>query len=475
MGKPVQTDVGSLTRHKLTPAASRRAVHQKANLESIAFVRGEQRLMQRFWYLFYNGLVIPVFWVLLQIGALANQKIRRGIRGRRGLFEQLSQDVKKLTKSRRIWFHSSSMGEFEQAKPIISALKKRYDNLDVVVSFFSPSGYEHSRNYKLASLITYLPFDSSAGARRFLDLIQPSAAIMVRYDIWPNHVWELRKREIPTLIANATLRKTSSRLYPLLRSFHHHVYQSITSILTVSQADVEAFQKLDLTHPQLHVIGETRYDQVWQRSEEARSKHLIPPAILKRKKVLVVGSSWEEDEAVLLPAFRRIAQHDSNALMILVPHEPNVETLERLEISLNYSLRSIRFSDLNDYSDENVILVDSIGILTALYQYADVAYVGGSFRQGIHNVLEPAVYGIPVLYGPKHQNSREAVELARRAGSFVVTNPEECYAHVRKLFNDKKARVKAGTVSLNLVRENIGATERFIEYLEKVLKKPAAE
>jgi 3-deoxy-D-manno-octulosonic-acid transferase len=444
-------------------------IHRGANPEFIAFVRGEQTLMQRFWYLFYNGVVIPVFWVLLQIGSAVNQKIRRGIRGRHHLFEQLSQDVTKLTGSRRIWFHSSSMGEFEQAKPIIAALKKRYDDLDIVVSFFSPSGYEHSRTYKLASLITYIPFDSRGGARRFLDLIRPSAAIMVRYDIWPNHVWELRRRNIPTFIANATLRANSARLYPVLRSFHHHVYQSISSILTVSQADVEAFRKLDLTHPQLHVIGETRYDQVWQRSEEARSKHPVPPAILKRKRVLVVGSSWEEDEAVVLPAFRRIAQHDSAALMILVPHEPTVETLERLEASLNYSLRSIRFSDLNDYSDENVILVDSIGILTALYQYADVAYVGGSFRQGIHNVLEPAVYGIPVLYGPKHHNSQEAVELARRGGSFVVTSPEECYARARKLFNDKRARLKAGAVSLNLVKENVGATERFIEYLENAL------
>jgi 3-deoxy-D-manno-octulosonic-acid transferase len=292
---------------------------------------------------------------------------------------------------------------------------------------------------------------------------------MVRYDIWPNHVWELQKRNIPTLIANATLRKNSSRHYPFLRSFHRQVYESITSILTVSQSDVDSFGNFQLTQPELHVIGETRYDQVWQRSEEARSKHLIPPDILKRKRVLVVGSSWEEDEAVVLPAFRRIAQHDSNAVMILVPHEPTIDTLERLELALNYSLRFIRFSDLNDFSDENVILVDGIGILMALYQYADVAYVGGSFRQGIHNVLEPAVYGIPVLYGPKHQNSQEALELARRGGSFVVTSQEECYTHLRKLLNDKKTRTKAGAESLRLVKENIGATDRFLHYLEKVL------
>lgn len=425
--------------------------------------------MQRFWYLVYNIIVIPLFWLLLRVGALVNRKIRRGLRGRRGLLQQLEQDIQKLTKSRRIWFHSSSMGEFEQAKPIIAALRRKYNDLDIIVTFFSPSGYEHSRNYKLASLITYIPFDSSANARRFVDLIRPAAAIMVRYDIWPNHVWELQKRNIPTLIANATLRKNSSRHYPFLRSFHRQVYESITSILTVSQSDVDSFGNFQLTQPELHVIGETRYDQVWQRSEEARSKHLIPPDILKRKRVLVVGSSWEEDEAVVLPAFRRIAQHDSNAVMILVPHEPTIDTLERLELALNYSLRFIRFSDLNDFSDENVILVDGIGILMALYQYADVAYVGGSFRQGIHNVLEPAVYGIPVLYGPKHQNSQEALELARRGGSFVVTSQEECYTHLRKLLNDKKTRTKAGAESLRLVKENIGATDRFLHYLEKVL------
>lgn len=427
--------------------------------------------MQRLWFLIYNILIVPGFWLLLQIASLFNSKIRRGIKGRKGLMERLEAEVKRLTRPRRFWFHSSSMGEFEQAKPIIAELRKRYNDIDIIVSFFSPSGYEPSRNYRLADLMTYLPFDSVRNVRRFLDLIRPTIAIMVRYDTWPNHVWELSKRGIPIVIANATLRKHSTRHYPLLRSFHRNVYDHITSILTVSQADVEAFQNFGLVRPELHVIGETRYDQVWQRSLEAKTKHLIPAHILKRKKVFVVGSSWEEDEAVLLPAFRRIAQHDSDALMILVPHEPTIPTLERLELALNYSLRSIRFSDLNDYSNENVVLVDSIGILTALYQYASVAYVGGSFRQGIHNILEPAVYGIPVLYGPKHENSQEALELARRGGGIVVTQADQCYLELRKLFNDKKARLRAGAESQRLVEENVGATQRFIEYLETALQR----
>jgi 3-deoxy-D-manno-octulosonic-acid transferase len=425
--------------------------------------------MQRAWYRIYNAIFIPGFWVLLRIASLFNRKIRRGLSGREHLFEQLERSSLELKASRRIWFHSSSMGEFEQAKPIIAALREKYTDLDIVVSFFSPSGYDHSKSYKLADLITYIPFDTVANARRFLDLIRPTIAVMVRYDIWPNHVWELHKRNIPTFIANATLRRNSVRLKFPFKSFHEELYQQLTAILTVSKMDEDSFGQLGLKPPKVQSIGETRYDQVWQRSVEARKKHLIPEHVLKRKHVVVVGSSWDEDEDVVLPTFRKIAQYDANALMILVPHEPTLETLERIELQLNDHQRSIRFSDLNDYSGEQVVLVDSIGILTTLYQYADVAYVGGSFRQGVHNVLEPAVYGIPVLFGPKHQNSQEAIELARRGGGFVVHDQQDCYKTLRLLLSNKKQNSRAGNISLNLVKENIGATERIVKHLEQYL------
>ncbi len=425
--------------------------------------------MQRIWYLIYNGIFIPTFWLVLRLGGLLNGKIRRGIEGRSRLFEHLEKQSKGLKASRRIWFHSSSMGEFEQAKPIIAALREKYTDLDIIVSFFSPSGYDHSRNYKPADLITYLPFDTVRNAQRFLSLIRPTAAVMVRYDIWPNHIWELKKRKIPTFIANATMRRNSSRLKFPLRSFHQELYGQLSYILAVSTSDVKSFEQIGVRSHQIQAIGDTRYDQVWSRSLEARKKHLIPESILRRRKVFVVGSSWEEDEDVLLPTFKKILQYDTNALMILVPHEPNLQTLERIEIQVNSAPGCIRFSDLNDYSGERIILVDSIGILTTLYQYAHVAYVGGSFKQGIHNVLEPAVYGIPVLFGPKHHNSQEAIELARRGGGMVVHNQQDCYKALRTLLNNRKAAARAGAISLTLVKENIGATERFIQHLEKVL------
>ncbi len=421
------------------------------------------------WRTFYNGVVIPLLWIGARIVAPFNSKIRRGLWGRRNLFAQLERDARKLRHKRRVWFHSSSMGEFEQAKPIIAALRNKYKEIDIIVSFFSPSGYDHSKNYKLASLITYIPFDTRTNAERFIDLIKPTAAVMVRYDVWPNHIWALRRRNIPVYIANATMRKTSSRLRWPWRSFHADLFDQFCAILTVSNADAEVFAQFKLRQPAVQAVGETRYDQVWQRSLDARVKHLIPPHILKKRKIVVVGSSWEEDEEVVIPTFKKLLQFDSSALMILVPHEPTLEALEQIEIKLGIKPSSIRFSDLNDYDGENVIIVDSVGILMSLYQYAHVAYVGGSFRQGVHNVLEPAVYGIPVLYGPRHENSQEAVELANRGGGIVVRDQQECYRVLRSLLRDFAARKEAGEIALKLVKENIGATERVLKQLEKDL------
>jgi 3-deoxy-D-manno-octulosonic-acid transferase len=425
--------------------------------------------MKKIWFFAYNSLFIPLFWMLLQCAAPFNSKIRKGIRGRKGLIGKIECDLKKLKSKRRVWFHSSSLGEFEQAKPIIAALCKKYNDIDIIVTFFSPSGYDHSKNYKLADIITYIPFDTKANARHFLDLLRPTAAVFVRYDVWPNHLWELSARKIPTFIANATMRKSSARFYPLVKSFHRLLFNDFISILTVSTKDVEAFSLFGLTHPLIQAVGETRYDQVWQRSADAKKKHLIPPSILKDKRIFIAGSTWPEDEEVLLPAIKKLLEYDPKVLIILVPHEPTEEALEAIEKQLPLKTKSIRFSLLNDYSRERIIIVDSIGILMALYQYADIAYVGGSFRQGVHNVLEPAVYGIPVVYGPRHTNSQEALELLRQGGGFLINDQLECYKTLRTLLGDTKARSIAGNAASKLVRENIGATERFIEHLAKVL------
>ncbi len=430
----------------------------------------ENNKMKPLWKFLYNYLVIPLFWILLQTASIFNSKIRRGIRGRKYLFDTLEKEIKKLSSKKRIWFHSSSMGEFEQAKPIIAALRKKYANINIIVTFFSPSGFDNSKNFKMADIISYLPFDTKKNAERFIEIIKPTAAVFVRYDVWPNHIIELKNKQIPTLIANATMRFSSARFYPLLRNFHRYLFNSFDSILTVSSNDVSAFNKFKLTKPKIEAIGETRYDQVQQRSIEAKKRHLIPQHILKKKKILLAGSTWPEDEEVLIPTIKTLLKYETNLLIIIVPHEPTENAIEEIEIKFNSKYRTIRFSSLNDYSNEQVIIVDSVGVLMSLYQYASVAYVGGSFKQGIHNVLEPAVYGIPIVYGPKYKNSQEAIELINRGGGFVINDTFECYRILRSLLNDDKANKSAGRAALKLVKENTGATERFIEHLEKFLK-----
>lgn len=422
--------------------------------------------MGTFWQFIYNSIAVPALWAAFRAAAPFNRKIRRGIRGRRLLFERLTARLASLPPGKRIWFHASSMGEFEQAKPIIAELKRRHADARVIVSFFSPSGYEHSRNYPHADAITYLPFDTRRSARRFLDLVRPDAAVMVRYDIWPNHVWELRRRAIPSFIANATMRRQTPRRLLFARAFHRHVYDAFSHILTVSEPDRESFQSFGLTRPGLSVIGDTRYDQVAVRSADARRRHIIPDAVLAGRKVLVAGSTWPEDESVLLPALDEVERSTPGLLAVIVPHEPNEEHLDELEAALRGRMSNIRFSALNEYAGERVIIVDSVGILMVLYAHAHVAYIGGSFRQGVHNVLEAAVYGIPVVFGPRHRNSREPLLLVERGGAFVVSDSEELGRTVRSLLSNDGARTLAGGKAEAFVRGNVGATERFLSYLE---------
>jgi 3-deoxy-D-manno-octulosonic-acid transferase len=367
--------------------------------------------------------------------------------------------------ARCAWVHVSSMGEFEQAKPLIEALKERVPDLCLVVSFFSPSGYENSKRYPHADVVTYLPLDTKRNAREFVAAVRPDIAVFIRYDIWPNHVWACEDAGIPIVLANATMRESSARLMPVSRAFHTRLFNAFDAILTISESDATAFRRFGLERPRIEAAGDTRFDRVAGRATAARGKKLIADRIVDGRKVFVAGSSWPEDEDVLLPALFTVVKNDARLLTILVPHEPTVEHLEMLEYKLKGKLSSIRFSFLADYAGESVILIDSIGILLSLYASADVAFVGGGFKSNVHNTLEPAAYGIPVLYGPKIQNSREAEQLREAGGGFIVQNKREAYRLLRTLLSDDDARRVAGERAGSFVQSRAGATARIIEAL----------
>ncbi|MFA7418302.1 MAG: glycosyltransferase N-terminal domain-containing protein [Melioribacteraceae bacterium] len=426
-------------------------------------------LMRTIWYWFYNLSFIPFAKVLLYFAQLFYPKIKTGLKGRRKLFENLIIDLAGVDRKKEmVWFHSASMGEFEQAKPIIERIKKE-KNVNVIVTFFSPSGYTNSLKYPFADVIAYFPFDTTFATKRFLNLVRPNLAIFMRYDIWPNMIWQLEHKSIPCVIVDATMRKKTPRKWMIAKSFHKSLFSCFTKILTVSENDSQNFTEFDLDTNKITAVGDTRFDRVYQKSLEAKQKKLFKDDFFKGKKVFVLGSSWESDEEVLLPALLKLMKNDNRVITIIVPHEPTLLHVEYLENQLLGKYETIRFSLLNNYKDERIIIIDSIGVLLTLYYYADVAYVGGSFKQGIHNVLEPAVYGIPVVFGPKHENSQEALVMVKNGGGITVANKREAYRVLRNLFSDEKLRLQKGQICADYVRANIGATEKILQEIYQIL------
>jgi 3-deoxy-D-manno-octulosonic-acid transferase len=420
------------------------------------------------WKIIYNTFVMPLLLTLFKAASLVNEKIGRGMQGRRALFPLLEVSMSRITSPRRVWFHASSLGEFEQAKPIIAAIKLRYPNVVIIATFFSPSGYDHSRNYKPADVISYLPYDLNADTLRFLEIVRPTVAVMVRYDIWPNMVWNLNALSIPLILANATLNDASPRLWPVAKQFHKTLYDCFATILTVSEKDAASFRKFgSIAH--IEPIGDTRFDQVQIRSTDARHRRLLSEAITQGKKIFIVGQSWPEDEEVILPELFSLQADEPDLLTIIVPHEPTEEHLDALESRLEGKTTFIRFSEVGNYQNEQCIIVDSVGVLVPLYQYAHIVYIGGSFRQGIHNVLEPAIFGVPVIFGPRHTNSQEAVALAENGGGFVIENRETFASVIRPLLDDDQRRARAGAIARAFVESNCGATERCMKFFAAYL------
>ena len=417
--------------------------------------------MNTFWFYFYNIIPLPLLKIVIYLLSPFDKKIREGIKGRNRLYEELIINLTGLDRTKKlIWIHSSSLGEFEQAKPIIEQIKKNIE-VNIFVTFFSPSGYKNSLKYPYADVISYLPYDSIGNAKRIISLVRPSVVIFMRYDFWPNIIWMLNRYKIPIFIVDATMKIKSKRKLPISKQFHQSLFKNFIKILTISEKDKISFGDFNIPEEKLAVVGDTRFDRVHQKSLEAKRKNLFRKEILQDKKVLVLGSTWEADEEIILPAIQKLFKYSDNILVIIAPHEPTPKKLDELEYTLR-DISNIRFSYKNDYSNEKIILVDSIGILLTLYYYADVAYVGGSFKQGIHNVLEPAVYGIPVVFGPKNKNSQEARTMIELGCGIEIKSKTEAYRVFRELFSNEERRKEIGDISSKYVENNIGATEKII-------------
>jgi 3-deoxy-D-manno-octulosonic-acid transferase len=416
--------------------------------------------MKYIWFITYNLLFLPLFWVTTRVISIFNKKVRAAYKERKNLLLNLEVDLHRFKSDRKtILIHCSSLGEFEQAKPIIEELDKS-KKYNFVVSFFSPSGYNHSKlDSGLQSEIikTYVPFDWMHRTSRFIDLIKPDTAVFIKYDLWFNLLYVLKKKNIFRLVANASYDEKSIKWrFFLSRSYKKTLYNFFNVIAAADNDDRMNFRKILSSDVEIESFGDTKYERVNKAREIAKAKTPINGDILTDKNVFVVGSSWQEDDEILFPVLEKIYSGSNGSagslITIIAPHEPTEENIRQIEEEISEKfphLKLIKYSNLDGYDRENVILIDCVGILSTLYKYADVAYVGGGLQTGLHNVLEPAAYGIPVLFGDE-KVSEDAELLAKTGGGIPVHNHKVLYKRLVQLFQGKEFRTKIGAKSITV-------------------------
>lgn len=417
--------------------------------------------------LIYSFLILPLLILSGHLISIFNPKVRKALYERYRIFDRVSEWAEQTNSEKTVLIHAASMGEFEHIKPVIKEVSVAF-KAEVVVTFFSPSAYENVKRYKGVDLFLYAPFDFAIFWRKLYRIIKPRVIVISKHDAWPNQVWTAQKLDIPVFLVNASLHEHSSRLNPLVRPALTYVYRAIDHIFTISDQDRYRFERYFNTK-NVRTIGDTKFDQVLIRKEQSYKQKLIEENWLNGKICLLFGSVWPEDSRHIVPALETILINHSQLRVILVPHQPHPEYIHKLKTSLqNFGV--LLLSEKGHPGSQRVLLVDRIGVLADLYRYAQIAYVGGSFHQGIHNVLEAAIYEIPVLYGPVYKNSLEAIRLNEAGGSKVVHNKEELSRILSLLITDNKLRKEIGAKAGHFARSHTGATgklkEEFRPFLE---------
>lgn len=404
-------------------------------------------------------IVVFLAKISLPIIALFNKKIRLFLEGRKQTFSK----IRSLKEQNTIWIHAASLGEFEQARPIIENLKNEYSKYKILVTFFSPSGYEIQKNYKLADVICYLPLDTKANAKKFVEFVNPKISIFVKYEFWPNFLNELQSRKIPTILISGIFRKNQVFFKPYggfmrksLKAFHHFFVQ-----------DKNSKQLLEsINFNNTIIAGDTRFDRVSKILEQDNSLNFINQFV-NGQYTIVAGSTWQEDEKLLVNYINNEASE--NEKFIIAPHNIKSDKIEELKKSI--LKKSVLYSEKEDKKLEEyqVFIIDTIGILTKIYAVANVAYVGGGLKTGLHNILEPATFGIPVVIGNNYNKFKEAKDLVHLNGVFSISNQKEFSNIFIRLKKAEVFRKSAGDINKKYIQENLGATTKIMNYIKTKL------
>lgn len=422
---------------------------------------------------FYQTLS-PVLVGLTGFLAPFSPKLEAGVRGRLGLMKRLAGVAPAVQGG--VWFHVTSVGEYEQARPIIDAIRNQENPPPVMVTHFSPSGYDFAMERPCADTHQYLPFDDPQEMERLVQLWKPRLLVFVKFDCWPNLVLAAVSHEVPVILLAGSMSPKSSRLHPLAQPLFREVFDHFTHVGVCTEDDSRRFTEgLKVSCP-VTVTGDTRVEQVILRYEAARDGATATELKNLGGRLLILGSTWPPDEKLWLPVLPELLKNFPDLRVVLTPHEPTAERLTALEKVLTKQdtthcrLSQLMAAGAAAHSETRVILVDSIGVLAEIYRSGHLAYVGGSFTTGVHNTMEPAVASMPVMFGPRIQNAEEAGLLVSRQAGFVLTKPAEALAQSTKLLSDKNLLQKTGADARQVVLEQRGATERSLRVIAPYLK-----
>ncbi len=407
------------------------------------------------WILYLLG--VRAYGFAIRVATLFNPKAKEWIVGRRDWQSNLSE---KFTdkQEKRIWFHCSSLGEFEQGRPVLEAIKKEYPNHKIVLTFFSPSGYNVKKNDPIADYVSYLPLDGPIRSKKFLDLVNPELAFFVKYEFWYFYGKKLQERKIPYFCVSAIFRP-GQIFFHSMGNFFRKILLRFTHLFVQDQESLQLLYKERITN--VTVSGDTRFDRVFANSLQQCSLPEVEK-FCANKQIMVCGSTWPLDEDLLISF---INQKPIGLKFIIAPHEINTSQLLKLKNAITQNV--CFYSELKNGESENcdVLVIDNVGLLSKLYQFADYAYIGGGFSKGIHNILEAVVYGIPVFFGPNYEKFREARDLVKLKGAFEVNNIIELQRIFDSLSNDTNKLKQIAIINKNFISERKGGTEVIMSYL----------
>jgi 3-deoxy-D-manno-octulosonic-acid transferase len=420
--------------------------------------------------LFSYNITILIASQLLKLIALFSPKIKLFVEGRKNVFPTLKERIKSTDKT--IWFHAASLGEYEQGLPVMEKIKLHYPTHKIIVTFFSPSGYEVRKNNTVADVTVYLPLDTFANVRKFIELARPEMVFFIKYEFWPNYLNALKKQGIKTYLISGIFREKQA-FFKWYGGFYRNALKSFDYFFVQNEKSKKLIQSIGFSN--VKISGDTRFDRVVSILERDNSLGFIEEFLFldsarnEKAKTIVIGSSWPKDENLLIEF---INQSSDDVKFIIAPHNIKTEQINFLYTQIkktkikysNYSIETLRKPNLENYQ---VFIIDTIGVLTKIYSYADIAYVGGGFgNPGVHNILEPATFGLPIVIGPNYSHFAEATALVNMYGCVSISNYTELKNAFDLLLQNEDERYEKGHICSTFVQMNKGATDIILRYLE---------